>query len=205
MGRTNKIPRRWCQFSLRSLLLLVLAVSLSMGLLVVPIDRAHRQRAAIDALRRAGWEVHCEDTGAGPAWAKRILAHGFFAEAVRAHSRRAVTDEELVHLRRLPRLRALIISGRGVTDDGMIHVGELHELTSLYLCTTEVGDEGLSPLGRLTELRGLYLTSTQVTDVGLGHLAQLGNLKELHLYRTHVTDEGVRQLQAALPECKIWY
>jgi hypothetical protein len=43
----------------------------------------------------------------------------------------------------------------------------------------------------------------QVTDVGLMELKELKSLKTLAYGGTQVTDAGVRELQAALPECRI--
>jgi hypothetical protein len=42
-----------------------------------------------------------------------------------------------------------------------------------------------------------------VTDVGLKEMATLKNMSFLSLLSTKVTDAGVKQLQQALPKCKI--
>jgi hypothetical protein len=42
-----------------------------------------------------------------------------------------------------------------------------------------------------------------VTDAGLKVLAGLKGLQTLHVNDTKVTDAGVRELQKALPNCKI--
>jgi hypothetical protein len=52
-------------------------------------------------------------------------------------------------------------------------------------------------------LRELRLNGTQVTDAGLEHLKGFTELRRLWLYSTRVTDESVRNLQQALPNCKI--
>jgi hypothetical protein len=39
----------------------------------------------------------------------------------------------------------------------------------------------------------------------LEHLGELRELRSLRLIRTGVTNDGVRELQQALPECKILY
>ncbi|MCH8047578.1 MAG: hypothetical protein IID44_28110 [Planctomycetes bacterium] len=49
----------------------------------------------------------------------------------------------------------------------------------------------------------LDLSGTNVTDAGLQHLKGLKNLRELFLDETDVTDEGVKELQRALPTCRI--
>lgn len=42
-----------------------------------------------------------------------------------------------------------------------------------------------------------------MTDAGLKELAPLTNLTALYLIDTKATDEGVKELQKALPKCKI--
>ena len=49
----------------------------------------------------------------------------------------------------------------------------------------------------------VYLHRTKVSDAGLAHLKGLTKLESLLLYSTKVTNAGVKQLQQALPNCKI--
>ena len=44
---------------------------------------------------------------------------------------------------------------------------------------------------------------TSTADAGLKELKELKQLTSLHLGGTGVTDAGVKELQAALPHCKI--
>jgi hypothetical protein len=55
----------------------------------------------------------------------------------------------------------------------------------------------------LTSLDSLNLFGTKVTDVGLVYLKGLTSLQTLDLRRTSVTTAGLKDLQAALPSCKI--
>ena len=51
-------PRlRWYQYRLRTLFLLMLAVALGMGLVAVPLQKAWRQKAAADGIRKLGGVV----------------------------------------------------------------------------------------------------------------------------------------------------
>lgn len=61
----------------------------------------------------------------------------------------------------------------------------------------------LGHLEGLASLQVLFLSGPQITDAGLVHLKGLTSLEELHLNGTKVTDAGVKDLQAALPKCKI--
>ena len=49
----------------------------------------------------------------------------------------------------------------------------------------------------------LAIGYTKVSDAGLVHLEGLTNLKRMDLMFTQTTDAGVKQLQQALPNCKI--
>ena len=53
------------------------------------------------------------------------------------------------------------------------------------------------------QVAALNLDDTPVTDAGLKDIATLKNLTRLSLLNTKVTDAGVRELQKALPGCKI--
>lgn len=67
----------------------------------------------------------------------------------------------------------------------------------------DVTDAGLVHLKGLTELQSLDLMATNVSDAGLEHLRGLTRLQSLNLMATKVTDAGVKDLQMALPNCKI--
>ncbi len=62
---------------------------------------------------------------------------------------------------------------------------------------------GLVHLTGLTKLTYLSLASHTITDAGLLHLKGLTKLTYLSLRGTKVTYAGVKQLQQALPNCKI--
>ena len=76
-------------------------------------------------------------------------------------------------------------------------------LVSVDLMDSKVTDAGLVHLKGLTKLQSLSLISTKVTDAGLVHLKGLTKLQSLNLSFSKVTDAGVKDLQTALPKCKI--
>ena len=86
---------------------------------------------------------------------------------------------------------------------GLFHHKGLPSLQSLDLGDTKITDGGLEYLKGLTNLETLDLMKTQVTDIGLERLTGLNQLRELDLRGTKVTDAGVKELQQALPNCKI--
>ena len=101
-------------------------------------------------------------------------------------------------------VRVGFYEGTKVTDAGLVHLKGLTSLQYLGISdNTKITDAGLVHLKGLTELQSLNLGLTKVTDAGLAHLKGLTSLKKLWLYNTKVTAAGVKQLQQALPNCKI--
>ena len=116
-----------------------------------------------------------------------------------------VTDTGLAILQRLPNLTTLGLSEcQGVTDTGLVHLAGRTKLTELYLGQLRVTDNGLAHLAGLINLTELWLPGCgEVSDDGLAHLSGLTSLAELDLRETRVTEWGMKELQRALPGCKI--
>jgi hypothetical protein len=53
-------------------------------------------------------------------------------------------------------------------------------------------------------LKNLDLRGTNITDTGLKHVQNLKSLQMIGLLGTKVTSAGVKDLQAALPKCKVY-
>lgn len=115
----------------------------------------------------------------------------------------SATDERMVRLKYLTKLRSLGLDESKVTDAGLEHLNRLDGLQYLGLRRTQVTEAGLKHLQGLKSLQLLEFGHTQVTDAGLEHLKGLAGLKTLYLDDTKVTDKDVRNLQQALPNCKI--
>ena len=113
---------------------------------------------------------------------------------------KGVTDDGLVHLKKLPDLEALYLRKCNVTDAGMKNLSGLTKLQYLYLGQTEVTDKGLENLKGMTKLKALSLIGTQVTDKGLVNLKGLKSLQTLEIKDTQITDAGVATLKKSLPK-----
>jgi hypothetical protein len=81
-----------------------------------------------------------------------------------------------------------------VTDNDLVRLQGLPRLRALSLNSTNIGDAGLKNLRGLTSLEELALSATDVTDAGLAHLRGLSNLRTLDLDASR----GVAAIQSAV-------
>ena len=228
-----KPKRRWCRFSLKTLLVVMLVSCLGFAWIGHRLHRARENRARVAASEKPikTAVAAIEESGGTVVWKNKSLRpHTWLEEqfddpggaddpvgvvkVTEVTFSDDATDADLVHLKDLIALEVVDISnwstfpdrGKNVTDGGLEHLKGLTHLTKLKLFRrTNVTDAGLEHLKGLTNLEELRLSGTQVSDAGLQHLKGLKSLLWLILEDTDVTDEGVRNLQQALPKCHILY
>jgi len=188
---------------LRTLLIVVLLLSLPLGWFAFKMRQAERQRKAVEAIREAGGVVGhvCEWRWLGPL--RGLLGEDFFGDVVFVafDDSAKAGDVELEQVEGLTELGYLSLSRTQGTEAGLEHLKGLTKLESLQLGDTRVGDTGLEHLRGLTKLETLVLTNTEISDAGLSHLKGLTRLKSLFLANAHVTEEGIYELRKALPDC----
>ena len=157
LGSTHKHRFR---FSLRTLLIVVVLLSVALGWFALKMREAERQRQAVEAISEAhGWfyyDYELDESGRlmqgqerpAPAWLRKLVGDDFFADVVRVSLpyRRRVDDVFLKRLMALTGLRSLRLSGTQVTDEGLKHLEGLTKLEHLELDGTEVTDEGIEEL-----------------------------------------------------------
>ncbi len=184
-----KPKRRWYQFSLKTLLVVMLVSTVVVGWIGGRVRQARVNRERVAAIEEA--VVAIEEKGgavsytlASPTWLERQFQDpgdpGGFSTGV-GFSRAKFTEADLQHLSAFTNLKRLTLSNVNVTDSG------------------------LKDLSEHTSLDYLILEYTGITDAGLEHLKGLTKLQHLVLFGTRVTDDGVKKLQQALPNCKIHY
>jgi hypothetical protein len=123
---------RWFQYSLRSLLLFTLLVSVGMSWVAVRMGKARRQKEAVEEIRKLGGVVlyvHELQTSGnplpskgppGPAWLRSWLGDDFFTTVVDVEfPSSSVTDAGLTHLKGLTQLWTLDLDDTNVTDEGV--------------------------------------------------------------------------------------
>ena len=195
MENSLKRNRRWFQFSLRTLLIVIAIVAIPCAWLGSKIERKRKEREAVAAIEALGGYVWYNYQAAapggppwaspaepyGPAWLRSFLGDDFFSEVTGVSLQDAnVSDADLVNL------------------EGLSHLESLNLVDRI-----RITDAGLIDIRGLAQLKMLDLQRTNVSDVGVANLKGLGRLKTLYLYGTKVTTAGVNELRRALPNCEI--
>ena len=190
--------RRWMQFSMRTMLVVVSLSCVALAVWVVP---AERQRRAIEEFQAMGGRLNFVDNEGKSesfpiAFLRRWLPQPYFDKVeVLWLDNTEITDDGLAHMGHLIGLRVLNLDNTQITDAGLAHLKGLTALQGLYLENTHITDTGLAHLKELTCLQQLHLGETPVTDAGLAHLERLTALSSLYLGNTQVTDDGLAHLK----------
>ena len=186
-SRPKKPRRRWYQYRLRTLLVVVLLASIGMSWFAVKMQQARRQEEAVAAVRKLGARVTYNyqegDPYADPptpVWLRRLLGDDFFFAVTGVLlDHHQVTDTEVARLKGLTQLQRLNLDYTTVKGPGLEHLKGLTRLQMLSVYRSQVTDAGLKHLNGMKQLESLDLTETRVTDVGLEHLKELTHLKWL--------------------------
>lgn len=211
-GSQNRTHRR-PQFTLRTLLVLVVLVSIACAWFGKEVNRAHQQQRTVGELQKAGgivqydyqWSEATErfDPFVGPptpVWFRRIFGEHVLVSVIRVTLvNRDFDDEDLARLSTFSDLQILTVSGTGLTDAGLAHLAKMKNLRKLDLSRTGITDAGLRHLTGLTRLQTLSLENTQITHAGLTHLMALPSIRFLDLANTNVTPAGMANLRRRLP------
>lgn len=213
--------RRWYQFSLRTVLIVMTLLCLGPGGYVAyEQNKAREQKRAVGAILKLGGTVdYGETVFVRPRMMRLVLGDETFGNvnhvnlnpviyydvgSSSAQENHSISDGDLRYLRSFPRLQYLSLNRCGqITDAGLADLAGMSSLEEIYLDHTQVTDVGLRHLARIPGLEHLWLNDTRVSDAGLVQLTELTKLRRLYLHNTLVTPQGVRELQKALPNCRI--
>jgi hypothetical protein len=147
--------RRWYQFGLRSLFLLV---TVAVGCVVIVrsyVEPYQQQRHALEAIKALGGKF---ETSEAPGWQRRLFGADFQDVTALNLADCDKVDEYLPHVARLPGLQTLVVGGANFGDD---HLGAL----------------------RLPALRTLVLDSTSESPQALAEYQQ--RFSEVTVVRSH--------------------
>jgi len=199
MNETPK-SRRWFQFSLRTLLVVMLLASMALGWVTAKMQQAKRQREAVAALQdfAGGFGYDYQRSKIreilAPSWLRGLLGDDFFGN-VDDLCVGGVTDREMVHIASFHRLKVLRLVSCDITDAGLAQIKGITQLEELDVPSTQITDTGLEHLTGMNQLRRLGIGETQITDAGLKHLKGMSQLQDLYLSGTKVTDAGLENLR----------
>ena len=166
--------RRWFQFSLRTLLFLISALSLLFGF-CRSLNRAHQQRDAVLAVRAAGGVILYEDQfgadgnfnaraePAAPEWLRNLLGDDFFrtpagvdnwnressADWFDFNARRELSDASERALCRLPTIKRLNFVGTSLSHGRLLVIESLNQLEELDLTERHLSDEECQQLAKV--------------------------------------------------------
>ncbi len=220
--------RRWFQFSLRTLMIFVVAVAVPCAWLGHWQSQKRREQAAVDALVRTGADVEFDyqlaagspngrvNTRSGLAWLRGLFGENAFDEVVQISCHGCddcglpgkclhLTDDDLVSVRDLPSLKAVRLMGTyGISDAGIKNLAGLTRLEELWITGTEVTDTGLKSLSQLKHLTHLTIEGTRITDAGVQSLGDLRQLTHLTLKGNRITDAGMAKFAASTQLRYLW-
>ena len=201
------LRRRWLQFSLRTLMLVVTVFCIWLG---ITAKRARDQKEVVVALRnlnvRVTYDYQVEASrlhfartnkpAPWPTWLCDLFGIDFFANVVATgHYDNVIHNAGLDQVGRLPHLMAVYYNGVGMDDRGLRILSSTSGLENLAVRNSQITDAGLVHLKGLTSLIRLYLSNTKITDRGLEQLKGLTHLRTLDLTNTQVTGAGLVHLK----------
>jgi hypothetical protein len=205
---------RWrFQFSIRTLLLLAVAVALPCSWLAVEMKEAREQKEAVAQIEGLGGSVNYDSemeelSGPDvPDFLLRLLGADFFDYPAFVF---LYDEAQMEPLKRLSRIETLALYHDKITDVSLHQLKGLKQVQSLVLYNTLVTDEGLTDVAELSQLESLSfrpivvgilpppdeVRRPRITDAGLSHLARATRLQWLDLAGTDVTDAGLESLKA---------
>jgi len=182
-------PRHRWQFTIRSLLVVMLGTAIVLGLLTY---RTRSQRLASE-VRKIGGTFCVEEYG--PDVLRRWLGRRFGEVTIGPFDRLSAIELGLCG-------GALSPPPAAVTDEWLENLAGQEGLCELGLSMTDVTDEGITRLRGLQDLRVLRAEQLRITDRSLEHLATFVQLEELWVGATVISSQGIRHLRR-LPQLRL--
>jgi hypothetical protein len=208
--------RSWRHFTLRALLLAVLAASIFCGWVAYRVRQFHEQAAFIADLRERGFRIETEPVR-NEFW--RPLA-GDDAVEVRMAILRSrgpggeffgPTFDDLDKIRGWTGILAIWMYGNCVTDETFAAVRNFRDLRTIMLFDTAISDSALEHLQELPHLTHLRIENTTAdNEHAFGsfapaagqHIAGSQTLDALHLFGVPMDDKGLHSITTNIPGLK---
>lgn len=204
---------RWrprIRFRLATLLAAITLLCIWLGVIV---DRAHKQRRAVEAVARLHgavmFDYQFDPYGdidgnmdlyrmpPGPVWARKLFGDDYFRTVVgltidgHEQSLDAVDLNAICALREL---KLVFVQEAALTEAELVRISRLPKLEVLNLSSVPVTDASLQRIAQVQRLKSLTLARTRITDAGLAYLADMTSLARLDLSRTGIRGPGLAYL-----------
>jgi hypothetical protein len=219
--QTDAVPavrrRRWRRFSLRTLLVVMTATCVWIG---VVTNRANRQQRAVEAFTRRGasinysYQEHPSPVPSstfnidydyrtqtpGPEWLRRLIGDKYFVTPVslRIFQPAIVTDGAMPLIGDLPHLERLRVTDLTLSSSELVHLRQLPRLKLLTFSGNSISPTEASPdfefLSRMSQLEVFSIDAPQFGDDQMKSLANCSQLRQAFLQETTVGDAGLAQL-----------
>lgn len=189
------------QFSLASLLLMIVVIAIPCGWFTHEVALTKRRRDALKAIKCNSSYNHAVPKIPMPSGLhmqvrkglEKVLGDDFFVDQVEVELFDA-SDDDLKTIGSLIHISGLVLNGGKITDAGLAHLRRLRGLKHITVEGSEITDAGLAHLREMTGMKHLSFNHTKLTDAGLKHLAGFRQLERLGLAGTQVTDEGLKDV-----------
>ena len=202
-----KPKRRFLRYSLRTMLVVVLLLSVWLGWMA---NKAAKQRRAVALVEELGggvvYDYDVSSTGPKtqkaplvPEWLRELWGIDFFSTVgavsfmneLRPSVTVAVTDRQIAQITHgFPNVTHINLGGSAVGDSGLKHLASCEHLVSLVVGDNTT-DEGLRHLRDYPSLTELHLINVPITDAGVLQVCQMKQLIFLDLSGTRITDDGL--------------
>jgi len=202
----SKHRRRWLRFSMRTLLLFMLAAAVFSAWLGKNVVRSHIQRPIIARIAAAGgssyydYQVQPGYVDASKAPPGSFIVRAIFGDDIFATvnvvflNAPSTTDADVTQLHELSDLLDVSLRGSGVTDKCVDDLVRIRHLRSFGLNNTSITPRGLKHLSRSKTLQSLSLYGACIGDAHVQQLQQFPNLRFLQIVRTSVSDVGMQAI-----------
>ena len=144
------MARRYIQFSLASLLVVVTVAAVLSFWLAKTSNRARQQVAAVEGVKKGEGIVQFESSVPAPEWLRKAVGEAYFRSVKtvdfateggrkRGSNEPKATDENLKLLESLTDVEILELgNSKEITDLGLVHLQPLKNLSTVYLYQTGV-------------------------------------------------------------------
>lgn len=205
---TTRWLRSLFRFRLRTLLVVMLLVSVACGYLGKHLYRKSIERPIVARIEAAGgdvdydyeWSVdgHYSHAGVapGPPLVRRLLGEDLFASVARVMLPPTASDDDLKLACQLPELKGVILYGDRFAEDPASALAQATQLELLELHRRNLSPSGLLQLRDLPHLKHIRLFEGTST----GHVqaaAQLPHLETLWIVRSTTNGLGIASLSGA--------